>query len=167
MSVLIYPHQFDASHLHFGTAISNNDIANSKFARIVYSTKNISFNGVGVVINLAGSKHEHHYNKIFMWFDPALPVNQIIASQLHAIECKIINNYVDAVIGSPRRCVHLLTNQFNIGCIKTYINDSGLARGTPNDNAMTNANGNQIMLKICGVWETNDECGITYKYIKC
>ena len=25
----------------------------------------------------------------------------------------------------------------------------------------------QIMLKICGVWETNDECGITYKFIKC
>ena len=176
MSFLIYPHKFDACHLHFGTAVQNNDTANSNFSRIIYSTKHISFNGVGVFINVSGAKHEHHYNKMFISFDTALPANQALVSQVHAIECKIINKYVDAVLGCTRRIIHSLTDQMNSGCIKAYVNDhlwsvSGTheanASANPIGNAIMNSNGNQIMLKICGVWETNDECGITYKFIKC
>ena len=177
MNFLIYPHRFDACHLHFGIAVQNNDVADSKFSRIIYSTKHISFNGVGVVMNLAGAKHELHYNKMFMSFDTALPANQILVSQLHAIECNIINKYVDAVMGCTRRCIHSLTDQLNSGCIKAYVNDhkwsgetnnaNANASANPIGNAIMNANGNQFMLKICGVWETNEECGITYKFIKC
>ena len=172
MSFLIYPHKFDACHLHFGTAVQNNDTANSNFSRIIYSTKHISFNGVGVFINVSGAKHEHHYNKMFISFDTALPANQALVSQVHAIECKIINKYVDAVLGCTRRIIHSLTDQMNSGCIKAYVNDHVWSGGRTNEanpigNAIINANGNQLILKICGVWETNDECGITYKFIKC
>jgi hypothetical protein len=169
MSFLIHPHKFDERHLHFGTAVQNNDVADSKFSRIIYSTKYISFNGIGILINVAGAKHEQHYNKMFMMFDSTLPANQTLGSQLHAIEFKIINKYVDSVLGSARRCIHSLTDQLNSGCIKAYVNDhSGSNDATASGaNAIANANGNQLMLKICGVWETKDECGITYKFIKC
>ena len=172
MSFLIYPHKFDACHLHFGTAVQNNDAVNSNFSRIIYSTKHISFNGVGVIVNLSGAKHEQHYNKMFISFDTALPVNQALMSQLHDIECKIINKYVDAVLGCTRRSIHSLTDQINSGCIKAYVNDHLWSGGGTNEantcaNPIIHANGNQLILKICGVWETNDECGITYKFIKC
>lgn len=171
MSFLIYPHMFDMGHMHFVTAVQNNDdTADSNFSRIIYSTKHISFNGLGIVMHLAGAKHEQHYNKMFILFDPAITANQIIASQLHDIECKIINKYVDSVLGGARRCIHALTDQLTSGCIKAYVNDysgSGGTNGVTTTNANMNANGNQIMLKICGVWETHDECGITYKFIKC
>jgi len=170
MSFLIYPHAFDMGHLHFGTAVQNNDDATeSNFSRIIYSTRYISFNGLGVVMNLSGAKNEQHYNKMFMLFDPALPANQTLVAQLHMIECKIINKYVDSVLGGARRCIHTLTDQLNSGCIKAYVNDHSLSNDvTANSaNVTVNANGNQLMLKICGVWETNDECGITYKFIKC
>lgn len=174
MSFLIYPHAFDMGHLHFGTAVQNNDDASdSNFSRIIYSTKHISFNGLGVVMNLSGAKNEQHYNKMFMLFDPALPTNQMLVSQLHDIECKIINKYVDSVLGGARRCIHSLTDQLNSGCIKAYVNDhSGSGGGTNHvtasgANPIINANGGHLMLKICGVWETNDDCGITYKFIKC
>ena len=173
MSFLIYPSMFDIGHLHFGTVVQNNDdTVDSNFSRIIYSTKHISFNGLGIVMHLSGAKNEQHYNKMFMLFDPALPANQTLVSQLQAIEFKIINNYVHSVLGGVRRYIHSLTDQLNSGCIKAYVNDHSVSGGT-NDatanaaNAIANANGNQLMLKICGVWETNDECGITYKFIKC
>jgi hypothetical protein len=170
MSFLIHPHMFDTRHLHFGIAVQNNDdTTDSNFSRIIYSTNHISLNGLGVVMNLSGAKNEQHYNKMFLLFDPTLPANQTLVAQLHDIECKTINKYVDSVLGSARRCIHSLTDQLNSGCIKAYVNDhSGSNDVTASGaNAIVNANRNQLMLKICGVWETNDECGITYKFIKC
>ena len=165
---------FDIGNLHFGTAVQNNDdTVDSNFSRIIYSTKHISFNGLGIAMHLSGAKNEQHYNKMFMLFDPALPANQTLVSQLHAIESKLIHTYVYSVLGGARRCVHSLTDQLNSGCIKAYVNDHSVVSGGTNDatangaNAIVNANGNQLMLKICGVWETKDECGITYKFIKC
>jgi hypothetical protein len=157
MSFLIYPHNFNARHLHFGTAVQNNDANDSKFSRIVYSTKHISFNGVGILVDLAGSQCDVHYNKVFVRFDSGHPANKTITSQLDDIECSIVSNYVDSVLGGTRRCVHLLRDQLNSGCIKAYVNHP-----EPIDRAAAGC-----MLKICGIWETNDECGMTYKFLKC
>ena len=168
MSFLIYPHKFSARHLHFGTAVQNNDATDSKFARIVYSTKHISFNGVGIIVDLATAQCDPHYNKVFVRFDPGLPANKQNVSQLCDIESQILSNYAGSVVGGARRCAHLLRDQLNSGCIKAYVNDRA---GSSADNATGTGTGTgtgtQIMLKICGIWETNDECGMTYKFIKC
>ncbi len=164
MSFLIYPDKFDQCHLHFGTAIQNNDAAD-KFSRIIYSTKHITFNGIGILVDLAGTRRETYYNKMLIRFDPDLPANQHIMAQLHDIECKIVNKYADAVLGCTHRGIHLLHDQLKSGCIKAYVNEHNGASSIAS-NAM-NANGNQLMLKICGTWETNNECGMTYKFIKC
>jgi len=169
MSFLIYPHKFDACHLHFGTAVQNND-SDSKFARIIYSTKYISFNGVGIGLNFTGAKHEHHFNKIFVSFDASIHANQALISRIRAIECEIINKYVGSVLEGPRRCIYSLTEQLNSECVKAYVNDnygSGVSNDDSTANVILNTNGSQIMIKISGVWETDDECGITYKFVKC
>ena len=162
MSFLICPDKFNPCHLHFGTAVQNNDATDNKFSRIIYSTKHISFNGVGILVDLAGTRRESYYNKMLIRFDPDLPDNQRILAQLHDIECNILSKYAGAFMGSTHRCVHLLRDQLNSGCIKAYMNERA------NDaNANDHANGTHVMLKICGIWETNHECGMTYKFIKC
>jgi len=180
MSFLIYPHKFDAVHLHFGPAIQGDA---SKFSRIIYSTPHISLNGIGIVLELASAKYEQHYNKVFVSFDPGLPANQTLVSRLHAIESEIVDKYVDSISGT-RQCIYSLSDQLNGGCIKSYLhmnsnmNDAiGDADADADDNAHPHPHpdtcscigvgGNKFMLKICGVWETRDECGITYKFIKC
>ena len=172
MSILIYPHKFDACHLHYEPAVQNNDVADSKFSRIIYSTKHISLNGIGIALDPVGVRCEQHYNKIFASFDPALPANQFIVSQLHLIEHKIINKYVDSVLEGTRRCIYSLTDQLNSGCIKAYTAADSGSGGASHSSAFKDSDGlshkrNTLMIKICGVWETNEECGITYKFIKC
>jgi hypothetical protein len=162
MSLLIYPRNFNACHLHFGTAVQNNDAADSKFSRIVYSTKHISFIGVGILVDLAGTHHDPHYNKVFVRFDPGHPDNKPLVSRLHDIECGIVGNYVNSVLGGTRRGVHSLRDQLNSGCIKAYVNDHPGTIGRA-----ANAPPSEFMLKICGIWETKDECGMTYKFIQC
>ena len=161
MSFLIYPHQFDASHMYFGPTVKNNDTYDGNFSRIIYSTKHISFNGIGIVADLTGAKHEHHCKKTFMLFDPELPANATLVSQLQAIESEIVEKYVGSVVGDARRCVHALTDQLKSGCIKAYANDDSDANTTGTSKR------NQLMLKICGVWETKEECGVLHKFIKC
>jgi hypothetical protein len=174
MSFLIYPHKFDAVHLHFGPAVQGDA---SKFSRIIYSTQHISLNGIGIVLELASAKHEQHYNKMFVSFDPGLAANQTLVHQLRAIESDIVDKYVDAISGT-QQCIYSLSDQLNGGCIKSYINSNSNmndandafnsivdAEACAGTNASSNCN--KLMLKICGVWETKDECGITYKFIKC
>lgn len=174
MSFLIYPHKFDAVHLHFGPAIQGDA---SKFSRIIYSTPHISLNGIGIVLELAGAKYEQHYNKVFVSFDPGLPANQTLVSRLHAIESEIVDKYVDSISGT-RQCIYSLSDQLNGGCIKSYINsNSNMNDANDAFNSIADAeacagtnvssNCNKLMLKICGVWETRGDCGIMYKFVKC
>ena len=167
MSFLICPDKFNPCHLHFGTAIQNNNATDNSFSRIIYSTKHISFNGVGILVDLVGTRRESYYNKMLIRFDPDLPDNQRILAQLHDIECKIVNKYADAVLGGTHRGIHSLQDQLKTGCIKAYVNEHRAASCGAAANGNNGNNGNPFMLKICGTWETNDECGMTYKFIKC
>jgi hypothetical protein len=174
MSFLISPGDFDSIHLHFGPTVKNND-SDGNFSRIIYSTKHISFNGLGIMVDLANVHHESHYKKTFMRFDPHAPENSTTMTRLQTIETEILDKY--AIKGSLRCVHHSLAEQLNVGCIKAYTNDgsgagTGAGAGNSDDQAdCSHGHGHasklQVMLKICGVWETKGECGILYKFIKC
>ena len=162
MSFLISPGDVDSVHLHFGPTVKNND-SDGNFSRIIYSTKHISFNGLGIMVDLANVHHESHYKKTFMRFDPHAPENSTTMTQLQTIENEILDKYV---IKESLRCVHhSLAEQLNVGCIKAYTNDgagAGAGAGNSDDQAdCSHGHGHaskiQVMLKICGVWETNGE----------
>lgn len=159
MSFLISPDSFNPIHIHFGPIVKNND-SDGNFSRIVYSTKDIAFNGLGVMVNLHDTKHECHYRKMFIRFDPDTPSNLNTLRQLQTIETAILQKYVGHVIRDTCHCIYSLADQLQTGCIKAYTNN---ATDTNNENDADR----HIMLKICGVWETNGECGILYKFINC
>jgi hypothetical protein len=56
----------------------------------------------------------------------------------------------------------------NRGSIKIYAKDNDHAHDHDDDNEenIMSHKRNMMMIKIYGVWETNDECGITYKFVK-
>lgn len=175
MSFLISPCDFKSVHLHFGATVKNND-SDGNFSRIIYSTKHISFNGIGLIVELTNVEQETHYKKTFVRFDPHDPANAALMSRLQTIETNILDKYADhAGIKESLRCIHSLAEQLNVGCIKAYIND-GAGAGNSDDHVdCSHGHGHghgcaskiQVMLKICGVWETRGDCGIMYKFVKC
>jgi len=163
MSFLIYPDNFKPVHLHFGPIVKNNDY-DGNFSRIIYSTKDITFNGIGVIVDLSDTTKEFHYKKIFIRFDPNSAMNLNVVHQLQTIESKILQKYVGDVIREPRRCVHSLADQLKNGCIKAYASDGS---GDDTLDANKSSSNLHVMLKICGVWETQEECGILHKFTTC
>lgn len=161
MSFLIYPDKFKPSHLHFGPIVKNNDY-DGNFSRIIYSTKDITFNGVGIIVDLNDTTHEVHYKKIFIRFDPDSATNLNVVHQLQTIETEILEKYVGQVVREPRCCVHSLAENLKNGCIKAYANDA-----SNDDPGHKSSSSRHVMLKICGVWETQEECGILHKFITC
>ena len=161
MSFLILPSNFNPAHIHFGPIVKNND-SEGNFSRIIYSTKNISFNGIGIMTELNDIIQEHHCKKMFIRFDPNAYANSNIVRQLHMIETVILEKYIGRVIRDTRQCIFSLSEQLQNGCIKAYTNDS--LDTNMNHNDSTNVS---VMLKICGVWDTKVECGILCKFIKC
>jgi len=166
MNFLFYPRDFNPAHVHFGPIVKNND-SDGNFSRIIYSTKNISLNGIGIAIELNDAVVETHYKKMFIRFDPNSAANSSMVSQLQTIESTIIKKYVEHVVRDTRHCVHSLAEQLSNGCIKAFTNDAlgGDTDGCIHGSASNPSN--QVMLEICGVWETKDECGIIHKFIKC
>lgn len=163
MSFLIYPNNFKSVHLHFGPTVKNND-HDGNFSRIIYSTKDITFNGVSVIVDLSDTIKEFHYKKIFIRFDPNSVINMNIVHQLQTIETEILEKYIDNVAKEKRRGVHSLADQLKNGCIKAYASDGS---GDENPDASKSSSNLHVMLKICGVWETQEECGILHKFITC
>ena len=165
MSFLISPCDFNPTHLHFAPPVKNNE-SDGNFSRIIYSTKHISFNGIGIMVDMAHVIQDFHYKKVFTRFDPHAFANANMVSRLKTIETEILEKYVEHVAGGEiRQCVYALAEQLNSGCIKAYANDASIGHET-HDNNQT-ATTNQVMLKISGVWETDGECGIMHKFTKC
>ena len=181
MSFFIYPQKFDACHVHFSPATQNQNMDNpdSKFYRAIYSTNHISLNSVGFVMHFIPKHAQSLYcNKILVSYETAHPTNAGIIAQLHRIECAIIDKFVHSVIGEPRRCIYSLSEHLNTGCIKAYaphhhndtdyLSDYGHAEDEVSD-ACDPCIGNssfQFVVTIFGVWETQTECGLVYKFMK-
>lgn len=165
MSFLILPDKFNPLHVHFGPLVKNND-SDGVFSRIIYSTKDIALNGVGIMFDLNETTHESHYNKMYITFDPDAPTNSNTVLQLQTIEIAILEKYAGHVTAEPRRCVHSLANQLKTGCIKTHAHAASSDDNFDIDHHVDSST-RCVMLKICGVWESKGECGILYKFANC
>lgn len=185
MSFFIYPHKFDACHVHFGPATqnqNNTETTDSKFYRTIYSTNNISLNSMGFVMHFIPTKMDQsiYRNKWLVSYDISHPTNINIISQLRKIECGIIDKFMHSVLGESRKCIYSLSEHLNSGCIKAYShynsdNDYSSDHGhgaiddeitDACDSCGGNSNSFQLVVTIFGVWETRTECGIVYKFIK-
>jgi hypothetical protein len=125
MSFFIYPHKFDACHVHFGPATQNQTTENpdNKFSRMIYSTNNISLNSLGFVMHFVPTKTAHmpySNHKWLMAYDADHPTNAGIIAQLCRIECSIVEKFTHSVLGEPRQCTYPIAEHLNSGCIKAY-----------------------------------------------
>jgi hypothetical protein len=138
--------QYDNNNLIFCEPVKNNIMNNGNFIRILYSTPNMILNGVYLLINLYDVHCEKYYNKYKCNFN--ISTHKDIIDNIKIIEEDILKKY--KVNKIP---LFKIYEQFSSGYIKIFSDFENKAKYS-------------FILKISGIWETQINYGLTYKFIK-
>jgi len=145
--------QFDANHLFFCDPIRNNVMNNSYFIRLLYSNALFTLNGVYLQVPFEVFRLERCYNKFLCFIHSTLQSETIIQTLNH-IEADILARYQKSThVPTTKTPLYHIRDQLKCGHIKTFSDSEMPVRGL-----------NTFVLKIAGVWETDTEYGLTYKF---
>lgn len=139
--------QYDENNIFFCEPIKNNIMIEGNFIRILYSTYNITLNGVYLLIELNDITSEKYYNKNKCTFN--------VNSHKEFIEkIKIIEENLLKKIEIKNKIPQFkIYEQLMNGNIKFFCDAN-------------TKNTNSFILKISGIWETQLNFGLTYKFTK-
>jgi hypothetical protein len=138
--------QYNNNFLFFCEPIKNNVMNEGNFIRILYSSDIMVLNGIYLLINLTDITCEKYYNKYKCNFN--ISNHKEIIESLKFIEEEILKKYKTCKIPSYK-----IFEQIKAGHIKLF-NDIG------------NIVSASFILKISGIWETQTNYGLTYKFVK-
>lgn len=149
MNLILDINDFNIDNIFFQEAIKNTIILNSKFNRTLYSNDFFTLNIIFIKFNIKFYCQDKIFNKYKCYYK--IEENKDIIDKLIEIERNIID-------------------KFNINKIKDFKISQQLLSGFIKIINVTSENINlnkidNILLKISGIWETETEYGITYKFI--
>jgi uncharacterized CHY-type Zn-finger protein len=131
----------------FCEPIKNNVINDGNFIRILYSTNNVVFNGIYLLITLNDLTCEKYYSKYKCIFNVSSHTNLI--NDIKTIEEDILKKYtIEEKIPQFKIYEQLKNGNFKI------FSD------------ISNKSVSSFIMKISGIWETHINYGLTYKFIK-
>jgi hypothetical protein len=139
--------QYDDNHVFFCEPIKNNVMNEGNFIRILYSTNNVVLNGIYFQIILNDITCDKYYTKYRCNFCTTMHKN--IIDNLKIIEEDILKKS-EITNKTPQFKIY---DQLKNGNLKIFT-DVG------NKTVCT------FILKISGIWETYNNYGLTYKFIK-
>ena len=153
MYLTIIPNDFKINNVIISDKSKNNIIENSFFYRMYYSNSLFSTNGIYIKFNLYDLEIEEYYSKIKCNFSRYDERNKMIIRQLTNIEHQILKNYIQLT----QYPVYTIREQLMNYYIKLYHKDNN--RNIGNISKLT------IILKISGLWLTNKEHGLTFRFV--
>jgi hypothetical protein len=143
--VTIYPENITKEYIYFNEPIQNNIINESRYIRILYSTPNIVFNGIHVLINLSIDNIERQYNKNILYYN--IEKNTQAINNIKKIEKTILKKY-----NSSKHPSYNLSELLDGGVVRLFTDLSEKKKVM------------NIILKISGLWEDDETYGVTYKF---
>jgi hypothetical protein len=144
---------FEINNVIISDKSKNNIIENSFFYRMYYSNSVFSTNGIYIKFNLYDLDVEEYYSKIKCNFSRYDERNKLAIRQLTNIEHQILKNYIQLT----QNPVYTIREQLMNYYIKLYHKDTNRIIGR--SSKLT------IILKISGLWLTNKEHGLTFRFI--
>ena len=138
--------QYNDKNIFFCEPIKNNIMTDGNFIRILYSTQSFILNGIYLLINLNDITCEKFYSKYKCSFN--ISNNKDITDNLKIIEEELLKKYK-----SNKTASYKIYDQIKCGYIKIFT-DVG------------NKSHISFVLKISGIWETQYNYGLTYKFLK-
>jgi hypothetical protein len=138
--------QYNDYYVYFCEPIRNNIMSDSNFIRIIYSNNFMTLSGIYLIININDMLCEKYYNKFKCIFNP---INHIeVIEKIKEIEYNLLTK-VEIKDKNPDYKIY---EQFKNGFIKIFY--EVIPKQT-----------NSFILKISGIWETQNSYGLTYKFI--
>jgi hypothetical protein len=156
MNIVKTLEQFNPNYVYFLEPIKNNIMNNGSFIRIVYSNNLFILNGIFLLVDIDNIITEKYYNKIKCTFN--ISDYTYLIHKIKIIEESILNK----IFINNKEKKFKIYEQLLSGTIRIF-NDEDYNKLTMNP---IKTNNNKFMLKISGIWETDNEIGLTYKFIK-
>lgn len=147
MNIVKRIEQYDENNIFFCEPIKNNVITDGSFIRILYSTNNVVFNGIYLLITLNDLTCEKYYSKYKCIFN--VSTHKDLINDIKTIEEDILKKYpIEEKIPQFKIYEQLKNGNFKI------FSD------------ISNKSVCSFIMKISGIWETQQNYGLTYKFIK-
>jgi len=138
--------QYKSSNIFFGEPIKNTIIENSVFRRIIYSMPEISFNSINIFLTFKEITIRKFYNKWKCIFNDITIKNALLS---------IESNILQKLRLTDKYPVHSITQQIQSNMFKIF-----------SDKIVPGEFSNYtVVLRISGIWESEKEYGITYKFV--
>jgi hypothetical protein len=147
MNIVKTMEQYNEDCVYFCDPIKNNIMNDGNFIRILYSTPMFILNGIYMSISINQLTIEKYFNKYKCSFDIGSHIN--IIQRIKTIEENILHK-INIKGKIPQYKIY---EQIGNGNIKIF-----------SDNIEHISN--SFLLKIAGIWETEYNYGLTYKFIR-
>ena len=139
---------FDEKNIHFFPSVKNTVMDNSSFIRIGYSNAIVKLNGIYVELILKPKSIEKYFNKskyFYHYSENESELNKIVLLENQILEKLHYDKYMNKT--------HKLKEQLMTNNIRVFCNNE--------ENQIIT---NKILVKISGIWETENSCGLTFKF---
>lgn len=143
---------FDINGIFFLDKTKNNILNGGDFYRLLYSTKNVTLNGIFLLINLKITKHEDYFNKIKCYLHNTK--NSECIEMLKQLETVLLSDYVE--LNKFENDLQI-SQQLDLHTIKV-INEC------ENYNICDTKREVNVILKISGIWTSGNKCGLTFRF---
>ena len=148
MSIVKNLNQYSDECVYFCDSIKNNVMINGNFIRILYCTHHFTMNGIYLHFSLSDISYEKYYQKYKCIFN--LETYNTLVSDITKIEKNILKKI--SVLFPEKQAQYKIAEQLHNGYLKIFL------PSVPRETRGT------FLLKISGVWETEDSYGVTYKF---
>ena len=154
MFLSLTPEQFKIHYILFTDKVDNKVINNSDFYRIMYSDEISVMTGLNIFFSLSNINIERYFQKVKCSILDSN--NTKIINALKEIEELILRKF--NILNTNKKCILNIASQLKNNYIKIYTNKY-ISYGKK-----TKLN---LLLKISGIWESENEYGITFRFFIC
>lgn len=151
MNIITLPEDNYKFNIFYNEKVNNTVIENSHFIRINYSNELFTLTGLFLKIDLNINDIEKYFNKFK--YSYTLSLNKDIIDKLIKFEEDLLNI---KELNNLKKNFKLKDQMLSMN-IKTFDNI------TPHQNTDMYS----FLLKISGIWLTETQCGLTFKFLPC
>jgi hypothetical protein len=149
MNIIIEKKDFNHEYVFFQNSVKNTVMQDGNFTRIIYSNVLFILNSIVFTLDLQMIHYEQYFNKYKYFFNCYTEKNAREIEKMTEIEKQILNR----ISFTGKKPSYKIRQQLSSGNIKFYT-----------DSIRNNLEQN-IYIKLSGIWETEHEYGISFKFI--